>query len=613
MMKKVALVNMPFASAGYPAIGISLLQAALRRREIDCDLHYLNLNFASLIGLERYLWISESLHLTLAGEWIFARVLFGDRIPPDEDYRRDVLLPKSGGELTVDGLLTVFHARERVPEFLDRCLDAIDWSQYGIVGFTSTFQQNCASLALAQLIKQRHSEVVIVVGGANCEADMGIELHRRFDFIDFICSGEGDNNFPELVNRLFRSDAPNASIELDGIIARKNGKTCIPEKIVSSVFDLDALPVPSYDDYRRQFQAEGLKNGHEVLVPFESSRGCWWGAKMHCTFCGLNGSTMTYRSKSPKRLLDEISVLGEKYGRSFVSVDNILDVKYLQTFFPELVSRGTNYSFHYETKTNLKKPQLKLLRDAGVTHLQPGIETLSTHTLRLMKKGCTLLQNLQCLKWCREYGIKVAWNFLYGFPGEDPIEYAEMAQLIPSLLHLDPPAYCVRVRMDRHSPYFSRPEEFGFSNIRPQRSYSYVYPFDEDALKNIAYFFEFDHALQETVSGYTWDVVNEILAWQNMAHQGSLTYTIRDNDLTLLDSRRSVDPTEIVLRERLGTIYCFCDEARSIKSIQQHLTDSGQDGEMTLEDLGQALNLMVDQRLMVCEGSYYLSLAVRRS
>ena len=60
MMKKVALVNMPFASAGYPAIGISLLQAALRRREIDCDLHYLNLNFASLIGLERYLWISES-------------------------------------------------------------------------------------------------------------------------------------------------------------------------------------------------------------------------------------------------------------------------------------------------------------------------------------------------------------------------------------------------------------------------------------------------------------------------------------------------------------------------------------------------------------------------
>ena len=610
MTEKVALVNMPFASAGYPAIGISLLQAALRRREIDCDLHYLNLDFAAMVGLERYLWISESLHLTLAGEWIFARALFGDRIPPDEDYRKAILLPESGGELTLDGLLTIFHARERAPEFLNRLLDAIDWSRYGVVGFTSTFQQTCASLALARLIKQRHPEVVIVFGGANCEADMGIELHRRFEFIDFVCSGEGDHNFPELVTRLLRQDSP---LELDGIIARKDGKTWVPEKIVSPLFDLDALPVPSYDEYYRQFQAQGLKNGHEVLIPFESSRGCWWGAKMHCTFCGLNGKTMTYRSKSPQRLLDEISVLGDRYGRSFVSVDNILDVKYLQTFFPELVARGANYSFHYETKTNLKKPQLRLLRDAGVTHLQPGIETLSTPILKLMKKGCTLLQNLQCLKWCREYGIKVAWNFLYGFPGEEPQEYARMAQLVPSLLHLDPPSYCTRVRMDRHSPYFSRPQDYGFSNIRPQPSYSYVYPFSEDVIKNMAYFFEFDHELQETVAGYTRDVVNEIVAWQNMVHPGSLTYTIRDPDLVLVDTRRSVDPSEIVLGEPLSTIYSYCDEAQTIGNIQQHLTDSRQDLEMTLEELREALDCMVHQRLMVGEGPHYLSLAVPSS
>ena len=329
---------------------------------------------------------------------------------------------------------------------------------------------------------------------------------------------------------------------------------------------------------------------------------------MHCTFCGLNGQTMTYRSNSPQRLLGEISVLGEKYGRNFVSVDNILDLRYLSTFFPELVARGANYSFHYETKTNLKKPQLKLLRDAGVRHLQPGIESLSTPILKLMKKGCTLLQNLQCLKWCHEYGIKVAWNFLYGFPGEDPQEYERMAQLIPSLLHLDPPSYCTRVRMDRHSPYFSHSVDYGFSNIRPQRAYSYVYPFGEDVLKNMAYFFEFDHDLQETVDDYTRHVVSEVAAWQSGAHRGNLASTLRYGQLVLSDTRKSVDSPEIVLTEPLSLAYAYCDEARSLANIQQHLKN--QRCEMKLEELRGALDGLVQQRLMVAEGLSYLSLAV---
>jgi ribosomal peptide maturation radical SAM protein 1 len=607
MTNRVALVSMPFASAGYPAIGISLLRAALERRGIACELHYLNLNFASLLGLERYGFISEELHVSLAGEWVFARTLFGDGIPPDEDYRRRVLLRDSNSELTVETLLSIFQARECAADFLDQCLKAIDWSQYAIVGFTSTFQQTCSSLALARLIKQQHPDTVIVFGGANCEAEMGIELHRQFDFIDFVCSGEGDHNFPELVTRLLRHES---DLELDGIIARRNGKTCVPQKIVNPVFDMDALPIPSYDDYFRQFSAQGLKNGHEVLIPFESSRGCWWGAKMHCTFCGLNGSTMTYRSKSPRRLLDEVWALSEKFGRSFVSVDNILDMKYLQNFFPELISRGADFSFHYETKTNLKKPQLKVLRDAGVTHLQPGIESLSTSILKLMKKGCTLLQNVQCLKWCREYGIKVAWNFLYGFPGEDPQEYAQMARLVPFLLHLDPPCYCARVRLDRHSPYFTRPEEYGISNIRPLDSYAYVYPFGQDALKNLAYFFEFDHELQMSVADYTRNVVKEIIAWQTLAHRGTLTYTPRGGEIALLDTRRPSDAIEAVLEEPLSTIYFYCDEARSVTNIQQYLAGSPRPWQMTTRELREALENMVERRWMIREGEHYLSLAI---
>lgn len=120
--------------------------------------------------------------------------------------------------------------------------------------------------------------------------------------------------------------------------------------------------------------------------------------------------------------------------------------------------------------------------------------------------------------------------------------------------------------------------------------------------KNMAYFFEFDHELQETVADYTCEAVSEIVAWRNMLHPGSLTYTMRGADLVLVDTRSSVDPAETVLEEPLSTIYSYCDEAQTIGNIQQHLTGSRQDLEMTLEELREALDCMVYQRLMICEG-----------
>ena len=44
--------------------------------------------------------------------------------------------------------------------------------------------------------------------------------------------------------------------------------------------------------------------------------------------------------------------------------------------------------------------------------IQPGIESLSDHVLKLMRKGTTALQNIQLLKWCREYGVQPEWNLL---------------------------------------------------------------------------------------------------------------------------------------------------------------------------------------------------------
>jgi hypothetical protein len=89
----------------------------------------------------------------------------------------------------------------------------------------------------------------------------------------------------------------------------------------------------------------------------------------------------------------------------------------------------------------------------------------------------------------------VKWNLLYGFPGEDPAEYAEMRNLIPLLTHLEPPQSCRHIRFDRNSAYVNDPAEYGLTNLRPALAYQYVYhSLVEDDRAQIAYYFEAEYA-----------------------------------------------------------------------------------------------------------------------
>jgi ribosomal peptide maturation radical SAM protein 1 len=211
------------------------------------------------------------------------------------------------------------------------------------------FEQNIASLALARRIKQRWPETIIVFGGANCEGEMGIELHRQFRFVDYVCSGEGDRIFPELVKCLL---AGRPAPRVPGLIYRDGDRSIVGASIgASPISKLDELPYPDYDDYFEQLQASSLNINGSVDLPFETSRGCWYGAKHHCTFCGLNGETMAYRSKSSSRALKEIQFLAGRHGvKRLTATDNILDTRYLVSYCPNWNAAIPNYRFFMKLK-----------------------------------------------------------------------------------------------------------------------------------------------------------------------------------------------------------------------------------------------------------------------
>jgi ribosomal peptide maturation radical SAM protein 1 len=598
---------MPFTPVYQPPLGISLLKAILAERDIACDVHHLSLGFAERLGLPLYRWIGLTSPTHLLWEWLFARELF--------DREWDTGHPLLGG-LEQGSCDEVIHrerlgllreARNGIGAYLDDCVSAVPWEQYKIVGFSSIGPQNVASLALAQRLKAAWPDKVIVFGGANCLGEMGLELHCQFPFIDYVCRGESDFAFPALVESLLSGASPPP---LPGLITRGNdGQSVTIGSCAPPVRDLDSLPYPDYDDYFRQLGESSLDLKDSVLLSFESSRGCWYGDKQKCTFCGLSGEATTFRRKAPSRVLEELTYLTRRYGaRRLAATDNILDTRYLRDLFPEIIESERTWLMFFPGKPNLGKEQLRLLKRAGVSSLQPGIESLSTEVLKLMRKGCTALQNVQVLKWASEFGLDLGWNYLMGFPDEDPDEYARMAEMLPALMHLQPPGGFGPIRLDRCSPHFHDPQGFGITNVRPVPAYRAVYPFPKESLRRLAYFFEFDYADGRDPSTYTAPLVEAIRYWRDSYCPGALTSVSDGQALVVHDRRPVATQAQMELAGMDKAAYEYCDKAHTLPAIHRHLL--GQGFAVDERVLRRRLEGWVEGRLMVREGEWFLSLAV---
>jgi ribosomal peptide maturation radical SAM protein 1 len=597
---RVLIVAMPFAGIR-PAMGASLLVSHLARIGVQAKVQYLNMDMARRLGRTDYDYIADRAPTqSLAGDWVFSEALSGTRPEADRAYR-DTFRQRFSRYLSCDAALaTLGRARAQAEAFLTACMTDVDWAAWDVVGFTSSFTQHAASLALARRIKAAHPHISVVFGGANCEDLMGLALHRNFPFVDFVCSGEADISFPRLIRALADGENPHG---IPGVISRRAGESYASTLVPERVSDLDDLPYPSFDDYfeQRAVHSAGRAQAARGIL-METSRGCWWGEKHHCTFCGLNGMAMTYRRKSAERALAEIVELSERYKAEYIEmVDNILDMGYFTNLLPEMASRKLRLRLFYETKANLSKDQLLLLRAAGVTTVQPGIESLSTSVLRLMRKGTTAIQNVQLLKWCAEIGIKAYWNLLYGFPGELQQDYAAMVPVIESITHLQPPTGFGKIRLDRFSPNFMSAAVLGLCNVRPDPSYELIYNLPADQLSGLAYYFEHDYADGRDPNEYFGDSEFAARRWMAGHNPQGLVYVDHGEQLAVWDFRPRARRLLTILDSWERRIYLHCDEHRSRRSIEEN--GSGR-------DTGELLERLVADKLMVAIDGRYLSLAV---
>jgi ribosomal peptide maturation radical SAM protein 1 len=563
----VCFVVTPFLPVDRPSLGVGSLIAELSRHGIQASARYLNVGYAHRIGAELYRYVTDGLPgAFLLGELIFTPALWEDRAPAWEELEQG-LGPwlERIRRYTPDGEASPATRWERYREALrglylqshavvTRWADEILAGAPRVVGLSSTFQQQVASLAVARQLRRRvpADRLAIVIGGANCEDDMGRALAESFQAVDHVVSGEAEGVIVGLVRSLLAGEAPAA------------GTPDLPRYVAAGpVEDLDRLPVPDFDGYFEALETFPLTGRRHLTV--EASRGCWWGQRSQCRFCGLNGSSaMAYRVKAPERFLAELNELAGRYGvDSFAPTDNVLAPGAAADLLSSLVTNQRQLRLFFEIRPGLRLEQLELMAAAGVRSIQPGIESLSSPVLKLLGKGTARLENVQLLRWCSELGITPAWSMLYGVPGEDPAEYLQMEQLIPSLVHLPAPMLSSRVRLDRFSPYWRSPARFGLTEVRPFWSYRLVYRGLEPAQQaRLAYFFEYEHADGRDPVAYAIGTLRAVIQWREAAGRGAALELARDGTRTVVrDTRHGdkpvltpVDRDELELLAVLGTI-----------------------------------------------------------
>jgi len=274
---------------------------------------------------------------------------------------------------------------------------------------------------------------------------------------------------------------------------------------------------------------------------------------------------------------------------------------------------------------------MQQLTEAGVNAIQPGIESMHDSALKLLNKGNSAAINVQLLKWAREFGIAVIWNFLAGIPGESSAWYAEVLEWLPWIVHLQPPSRLGTIRYDRFSLYHERAVDYGLA-LSPNRAYFHVYPLSPEAMADLAYYFEEERHLDDhecaEVNGRKFDGKGsrfsseqiELGKWVERwielfkSETPPVLQTIDDDGerLRIIDTRPCATDGEITLEGLAYQVYRACDRVLTQRELIDALRrNCGID--VSWSDIQPVADELVSRRILLAQNGRLLNLAVRGS
>lgn len=412
-MKKILLNWCPPSMPFQPAPGLSILKSHIEANGYSVDIKYWNLLFdrleneffslgniwnhetAELLKFSPYLnYISQQAHDEEGIENIKNLML---SYQPIFQSKGDRFLKKYLQECS-----------HSIEQLIDKEIKSLDLSQYLYIGLSGKFNQWVFGNILTQRIKANYPSIKIVMGGLPSR-ECAIQILQDFQNYDYALWGENEYSLLKLTKTI-DSDCIDYDIENIPTLAYRLNDEIKTTSCRNQYIDLDRQTPPDFSDYIHQIH--NTKTKVISYLPIEGSRSCHW---RKCKFCYLNAG-YKYRTKTPKKILDEIKMQCQKYDiHSFLFSDNDIigqDFDRFNTLLDLLIQYKTeNQKFKIilaEVITlGLDSNLIKKMHIAGFRNVQIGYESPSANLLQKINKKNTFASNFLFIKWATIYGIKI--------------------------------------------------------------------------------------------------------------------------------------------------------------------------------------------------------------
>ena len=257
--------------------------------------------------------------------------------------------------------------------------------------------------------------VMTILGGIHPTFMYG-QVFSEAPWIDYIVRGEGEEIIVNLLRSIEAGTILKDRSEIKGIAYLEDGKL-IATPAHPVIADLDTLTpdwsLLKWDKYIY------IPMNTRVAVP-NFARGC----PFTCRFCSQWKFWRKYRTRDPKKFVDEIEILVRDYKVGFFILADeeptIHRKKFIQ-FCEEMIRRNINVHWGINTRvTDILRDAdlLPMFRKAGLLHISLGTEAAAQMKLDLFRKQTTIEQNKKAIKLIRDAGMVAEAQFIMGLEGE---------------------------------------------------------------------------------------------------------------------------------------------------------------------------------------------------
>jgi anaerobic magnesium-protoporphyrin IX monomethyl ester cyclase len=296
---------------------------------------------------------------------------------------------------------------------LKECIESFSPDIVAASGFTCNAYA-CAKVA--GMAKTVNPDTVTILGGQHFSFTAEESLND-FPEIDYIVRGEGEATLVELIKVLREGKGID---RVKGLSFRNNGEVLHTERR-PLIENLDTLPFPAYhlvEKNMREYHFSMMAGKRSKYMILEGSRGC----RHKCSFCTQwrhwNGK---WRTKSPKRIADEMEYLHQTFGGEFLWLtDDNFDYKRRgKELWQELRQRDftedITWFFQARTDEIAENPDtVAKLRDVGNNWILIGVENNSPEVLKDFKKGLRVSDAYRAIKTLNDNDILTQSMFVLG-------------------------------------------------------------------------------------------------------------------------------------------------------------------------------------------------------